>query len=34
MAGKLRTTTDIADLKDVDLVIETVLESMAVKQDI
>jgi len=31
---KLRTTTDLADLKDVDLVIEAVLENMAVKQDI
>jgi 3-hydroxyacyl-CoA dehydrogenase/enoyl-CoA hydratase/carnithine racemase len=34
MAAKLRTTTSLDELKDVDLVIEAVLEDMAVKQDI
>ncbi|MFH1058221.1 MAG: 3-hydroxyacyl-CoA dehydrogenase NAD-binding domain-containing protein [Pseudomonadota bacterium] len=34
MAAKLKTTTDLNDLKDVDLVIEAVLENMQVKQDI
>jgi len=34
LAAKLRTTTDLAELKDVDLVIEAVLENMKVKQDI
>lgn len=32
--NQLTTTTDLADLKDVDLVIEAVLEDMDVKQDI
>ncbi|MFH1057604.1 MAG: 3-hydroxyacyl-CoA dehydrogenase NAD-binding domain-containing protein [Pseudomonadota bacterium] len=34
LASKLKTTTDLADLKDVDLIIEAVLENMQVKQDI
>ena len=34
IGAKLSTTTDLADLKDVDLIIEAVLESMTVKQDI
>ncbi|MCB2189548.1 MAG: enoyl-CoA hydratase/isomerase family protein [Deltaproteobacteria bacterium] len=34
LAAKLTTTTDLADLAGVDLVIEAVLEDMAVKQDL
>ncbi len=34
LAGKLRTTTQLEDLADVDLVIEAVLEDMGIKQDI
>ena len=32
--GRLTTTTALEDLKDVDLVIEAVLENLKVKQDI
>jgi 3-hydroxyacyl-CoA dehydrogenase/enoyl-CoA hydratase/carnithine racemase len=34
LAGQLARTTDLAELKDVDLVIEAVLEDMQIKQDI
>jgi 3-hydroxyacyl-CoA dehydrogenase len=34
MKGRLKTTTNLGDLKDVDLVIEAVVENMQVKQDI
>ncbi|MFH1033422.1 MAG: 3-hydroxyacyl-CoA dehydrogenase NAD-binding domain-containing protein [Pseudomonadota bacterium] len=34
LASRLTTTTDLAELGDVDLIIEAVLESMTVKQDI
>jgi len=32
--GRIRTTTDVADLKDRDLVIEAVVENMAVKKEL
>jgi len=32
--GRMRTTTDVADLKDRDLVIEAVVENMAVKKEL
>ena len=34
ISGQLKTTTALQDLKDVDLVIEAVLENMKIKQDI
>jgi 3-hydroxyacyl-CoA dehydrogenase/enoyl-CoA hydratase/carnithine racemase len=34
LAARLKTTTDLKDLKSVDLVIEAVLENMAIKQEI
>jgi 3-hydroxyacyl-CoA dehydrogenase len=34
LAERLKTTTDLADLHDVDLIVEAVLENMQVKQDI
>jgi 3-hydroxyacyl-CoA dehydrogenase/enoyl-CoA hydratase/carnithine racemase len=34
LSTQLKTTSDLADLKDVDLIIEAVLEDMQVKQDI
>ncbi len=34
LAQQLTTTSDLADLKDVDLIIEAVLENMEVKQDV